>query len=326
MNTRIATLATLLDIRGIDAPDAIQLLPAGTFRAQDGRPHDATGWVMDEKIAARLISQAQARRNPYPIDYEHQTIHAAQNGQPAPAAGWFKDLEWREGSGLWAVNVKWTERARAMIASGEYRYISPVFVYDKAGRILRLLHAALTNDPALDGMTALAALTMQKQEEPLMTEDTLALLGLNHDATSEQIHAAIVELKTRLEEAETQVAALKTSTVPMATVQELQAQVATLNAQVLARDVEDLIKPALADGRLLPSLEDWARELGHSDITALKHYLEHAQPIAALVSTQSEGRAPESTPALSDEELAVCTMLGQSPEDFAAFKAVLNKE
>jgi phage I-like protein len=91
------------------------------------------------------------------VDYEHQTLLAAQNGHPAPAAGWFSKLEWRE-SGLFAIDVEWTERATQMIEGGEYKYISPVFAYDKkTGKVLRLLHAALTNNPALDGMDAVAA-------------------------------------------------------------------------------------------------------------------------------------------------------------------------
>lgn len=45
-----------------------------------------------------------------------------------------------------------SKRAGEMIAADEYRYISCVFAYDKTGRVTRILHAALTNFPALDGM------------------------------------------------------------------------------------------------------------------------------------------------------------------------------
>ncbi|WP_338299071.1 phage protease, partial [Escherichia coli] len=88
------------------------------------------------------------------IDYEHQTLRAVNNGKPAPAAGWFSQVEWREGAGLYAIGVEWTENAAAMIAAGEYKFISPVFGYNKRGEVIELLHAALTNTPALDGMDA----------------------------------------------------------------------------------------------------------------------------------------------------------------------------
>jgi phage I-like protein len=77
-----------------------------------------------------LIAAADARQTPYVIDYEHQTLRSAKNGLPAPASGWFKKLEWREGVGLFAVDVEWTDAAAAAIDAGEYRFISPVFLYD----------------------------------------------------------------------------------------------------------------------------------------------------------------------------------------------------
>ena len=94
------------------------------------------------------------------IDYEHQTLNKATNGQPAPAAGWFKGLEWREGQGLFMVQIEWTERARAMISGGEYRYLSPVFGFDSQTGAVTYIHSvALTNDPALIGLADLAAAT-----------------------------------------------------------------------------------------------------------------------------------------------------------------------
>ena len=63
-----------------------QLLPAGHFKADDGRPHDVAGnhWYIGAEIAARLIAQVDERVNPLVIEYEHQTLNAENNGQPAP--------------------------------------------------------------------------------------------------------------------------------------------------------------------------------------------------------------------------------------------------
>ncbi|ABK45571.1 Mu-like protein prophage I protein-like protein [Magnetococcus marinus MC-1] len=79
------------------------------------------------------------------VDYEHQSMHAEYNGQPAPAAGWIETLEYVAGQGLYAT-VRWTERAKEMIRAGEYRYISPAFNYDnRTGAVSSLISAALTN-------------------------------------------------------------------------------------------------------------------------------------------------------------------------------------
>lgn len=64
------------------------------------------------------------------IDYEHQTDHTSENGQPAPAAGWIRELDVRGGA-LWG-RVEWTAKAAASIAAREYRYISPTFRHTPA--------------------------------------------------------------------------------------------------------------------------------------------------------------------------------------------------
>ncbi|KOP31651.1 mu-like prophage I family protein, partial [Xenorhabdus sp. GDc328] len=151
MKTTLAALTSL--IRG-NHQNEIQLFPAGEFRANDGRPTDCACWVMTREIAEHLIQQVASRATPLVIDYEHQTLRAIKNGKPVPAAGWHHALEWREGEGLYAVNVEWTANASAAIAANEYRFISPVFLYDQQGHVTALLHSALTNTPALDGMDA----------------------------------------------------------------------------------------------------------------------------------------------------------------------------
>ncbi len=154
MNTLVTCNASVLT----GAEKTIRLIPAGNFRATDGRPVGLTGWVMTEANALTIIKAAALRADDFVIDYEHQTLQASKNGQPAPAAGWFKRLEWRAGQGLFAVDVRWTARASAMIIAREYRYISPVFGFDaKTGEVQSLRSAAITNDPALDGLSDITA-------------------------------------------------------------------------------------------------------------------------------------------------------------------------
>lgn len=316
----------------------IQLTPAGLFRARDGRPHDVPAWRIDAAIAARLIARVAARANPLVIDYEHQTLAAEQNGQPAPAAGWFKRLEWREGQGLFAVDVEWTEKAAQMIAAKEYRFISPVLSYDKrTGEVLDLHMAALTNYPAVDGMADLAAraaarfdLTPHHTTEETSTvdrEQLIALLGLATDATDEQIQQALTALKAKADQVgalQGEVAALKAQTpdpakfVPVETVQAIQTELAALKSQITTKEIDDLVAAALADGRLLPAMENWARELGKKDVAALKSYIDAAQPIAALKCTQTGGKAPQGGQAgeLDEAALEVCKQMGVDPAEY----------
>lgn len=153
MPTTIASAVCTFQVQ--PGGSVVQLFPSGQFRAADGRPHELPAWWIDASTAANLIRRASNRQTPFVIDYEHQTLHTEKNGQPAPAAGWFPAIEWRSG-GLFATDVTWTHKAKAMIAAGEYRFISPVFTYSQAtGEIQELLHAGLTNVPAIDGMDQL---------------------------------------------------------------------------------------------------------------------------------------------------------------------------
>lgn len=192
----------------LTATAEIQLTPAGSFRARDGRPQNLPGWTIDAAIAARVIARFNARANRSVIDYEHQTLKTETNGQPAPAAGWFTGLAWREGQGLYATGVEWTDKARAMIEAGEYQYISPVFAYDpRTGEVTDVLMAAVTNYPAIDGMDELTARAAAKfditnpHEEDLTVErvQLIKMLGLKKDASDEDITQAMAALTAAAE-------------------------------------------------------------------------------------------------------------------------------
>lgn len=158
----MSDLATCTASALTGAGKTIRLIPAGLFRTNDGRPAGLAGWMLTASNAGAIIQAAAAQANDLVIDYEHQSMQASKNGQLAPAAGWFKRLEWRDGEGLFAVDVRWTARASEMIVAREYRYISPVFSFDpKTGEVTRLFSAALTNTPALDGLTDIAAAKRQ---------------------------------------------------------------------------------------------------------------------------------------------------------------------
>jgi phage I-like protein len=291
-----------------DADGAIQLFPAGQFDAPRGALRGQGPWKLDAPSAQRLISAVARRTNPILIDYEHQSLLVAENGKPVPAAGWIEpaSLQWREGEGLFAAEVKWTGAASAHIAADEYRYLSPVFSYNADGVVLDILSVALTNNPAIDGMRAVTVaaasfFALTPPHEDPMNKALLALLGLPEDADEAAVLAAATALKAGADQVaalSTQVAALKAQTpdpakfVPIESVKALQTELAALSATVNADKISKLIEPALADGRLLPAQKDWAESLGKSNFAALSAYLDTAQPIAALSGLQTGGKVP----------------------------------
>lgn len=339
-----------------DANGWQQLLPAGLFRAVDGRPFDVPGnhWFIDADVAAHLIALANQRTNDLVIDYEHQTLKAEENGEPAPASGWFKTMEWREGSGLW-IKPKWTPRATDFIKNGEYKYLSAVFPYDPTtGKPLRLHSAALVNRPGIDGMQAVEALAALSLSNPTLdpnkTEHSmdellkamLAQLGIvvedGKAPNNAAVLAALSELQTKAGSADTlatEVVALKAGNtlpivdpakyVPVEAVHQLHAQIAVLSAEGASTQLDQVIDKAKQEGRLVPAMEAWARDLGKQDLAALQSFLDKSQPIAALAAMQTTGKKPDADnpdplATLSADEKSMCLAMGISEEDFLKTK------
>lgn len=148
--TAVALLTLAL---ALQATADAHLLPVGEFVGRDGRPGKGLTWTLSDQQGRTLAAKLTARhaRVQFNLDYEHQSMLSEQNGQPAPASGWATAFEWRDGVGLFALNVQWTARAKEMIEAGEYKYISPVIVYDKeTGQVIDVLNASLVNIPNLD--------------------------------------------------------------------------------------------------------------------------------------------------------------------------------
>ena len=326
---------------GGPAPGRIQLFPAGEFSARDGRPGTLKGvkakaWTLTFDDAAAVIARWRQRETPLVVDYEHQTINAAENGKPAPAAGWIESLE-AGPDGLYAT-VKWTDAARAFIQADEYRYISPVFSFDpETGAVLELKSAALTNYPALDGMDAVTA---RAEDDPPMKNETLEALrhffGLAADADED---AALAALKAQ-GDGQTLTAMLTAAKeaipdpskyVPAAILTAAQEKNAALAAKVEELEGESTlaaltaeIDAALADGRLPKACEAWAKATAKTNPEAIKGYIASAVPVAALTSTQTGGTPPAGAPhtaALTDEEKYAAKAAGISETDFLAAKA-----
>jgi phage I-like protein len=307
----------------------IHLFPDGPFRAHDGRPaKPLSAWQMDAAIAQQVQARFTARGRPLVVDYEHQTLKTETNGQPAPAAGWIDRLEWRPGVGLVGL-TRWTRQAQDWITSDPpaYGFSSPFFSYEpRAGAVIELFHAALTNDPAVDalqGVVARAAARFALLTEVVMDTELLTLLNLPADADAAAVRTAVATLQQALTTAETATAALRQQLAaqpPLDALNELRQLVATLQAQRLQDERTALVTAACADGRLLgEAMIAWARA-ETTPLEALTAYLAAATPVAALTRQQTAaavaGASSRST--LTDEQQAVATRLGLSVTDYLA--------
>ncbi|WP_035481460.1 phage protease [Gallaecimonas xiamenensis] len=338
---------------------SVQLLPDGPFKAKDGRPHDVPGgqWLMDAAAWQMLKADAAERTNDYHFDYEHQTLRTADNGQPAPAAGWINPaaLRYEPGQGLFADNVQWTPKAEQMIGEGEYRYISAVFAYDKAtGRPQQLLHVALTNNPAVDGMKAIAALTAQTPTPQPPPGDSamnealkklLAALGISidgvdlNDAEAAQglVDKALSAIKGMTDQSTSDKQAVADLTaklesgidhsqyVPVGVYQELLAKFKDTATHAGTAALTAAIEQAEKDGRIYGAKDRaWLEGVGKNQgLAALTAQLDGRPAIAALTATQTTAKPQhddKGLAVLTAEDKAVAKLLGITEEDFAKQK------
>lgn len=302
-------------------------------------------WRLTAQGAHRLMEVFARQKLKMVVDYEHATLKAVTTGQPNPAAAWITGLTFVSGGdepGLYA-DMDWTPTAAAMVAKGEYRYISPVFLFDKdTGDVMALQNVAITNTPALNTdalpelQAQLSALAHQfstppekgNQQEPSM-KLLLAALGLSAVASEEAGLAALTALQGQVAGLNAQVAELKgkqfdpAQHIPLSEHKKVADQLAALTVAAETAEHTTLMTAALADARILPAnAEYWKKQ----PLAALKSFLADAKPLAAaLTATQTGGNPPggqQQLAVLSAEDEAVCKQLGLKPDDYIKNKAV----
>ncbi|KAA8702870.1 MULTISPECIES: phage protease [Pseudomonas] len=303
------------------APEWVELIPPGpNVTGRDGRQ-----WLFDEQAGTLVQSSFHGRAIDLPIDWEHATQHRASKGESAPAAGWIKQLELRNGA-LWGL-VDWTPRASEQVINREYRFLSPVFDFDPdTTRIARLVSAGLTNKPNF-------LLTALNQENTEVTPVTLSpalltALGLPATATEEQALAATAQLKATAQATNTEKPNLE-QFMPRADYDSVLLR-ATNAEQALAdqkktehnKQVDALITSATQAGKITPATADYHRAACQDEtgLARFKAFVD-AAPVVAAPSNLDERKHDKTTTALNSEEQHVAKLLDMSEADFIKGKA-----
>lgn len=272
------------------APSEIQIIPFGRHQTDKGT------FVLDEAGMSEIISEFEGRKNDMVIDYEHQTLGGAE----APAAGWIKRLMNRGANGLWAC-VEWTSRAKTYLGGREYRYLSPVFLKTETGdRVVQLINAALTNQPAIDGMVPVinsrsAMGNPKKEGGQKMDKILLEALGIEDTADSmERALTAIGAMRATLEgvREELGIGADAASSELLGTlvamrqshdqISGLAGRVYELEALLTGREADELVTLAMREGKLTPAQKDWARQYAESDPEGFRVFAAKAARLVPL--------------------------------------------
>lgn len=320
MSKRCFSLPGLaLNFAGADAPEWIELIPAGPrILGRDGR-----WWTMPD--AGAVVSRFDPAKEPQ-IDIEHSSQMLAPQGMPAPAVGWVKALEVREGA-VWG-RIEWTQKGAELVGGRAYRYLSPVFRFDPAtNEISEFVCAGLTNNPNLE----MAALNSAGMETETMDKTILDALGLPGAASVADAMTAIAALKS-----EKQIALNAAqhpdpaNWVPRADHQLALNRIGEFETADKARaeaEAVGAVDAAITEGKISPASRDYhlATCRAEGGLDRFKTFVA-AQPVIAGKSGLDGKDPAQQLGKLNPEELAVCRQLGMSAEDFAAARAAEGKE
>ena len=322
------------------APEEVQLIPYGTHETAAG------SFTLDAEAAASVIAEFRSRANQSVIDYEHQTL----TGDEAPAAGWIEELIDRGEQGVWG-RVRWTDRARAYIASGEYRYMSPVFLVRASdSRVARFINAALTNQPAIDGMCPLDADDAGQIESPLVgplvgplggqqmkgdesMQKVLEALGLPQDATEQQAVDALAALSAsadqashykRLidlmgldtpsdEEVEGTLMAMKQATDALT---EALARASELEAKLRGYEAEQMVAVAMKEGRISPAQRQWAVGYAEGSPEAFRAFVAKSPVVVPMGEHEGAHHAHHTRVSMDSTQRVVNEALGLADETY----------
>lgn len=300
---------------GPTPPDWIQLLPPGpTIQGSDGRV-----WTLPDPQP--LIAAFTARNKPLVIDWEHSSEHRAPQGLDAPAAGWIDQIEDRAGA-IWG-HVEWTPKAAQQIAAREYRFLSPVFTYQKTdARIIELISAGLTNQPNLN----LTALNREESPMPLPValcraleipedaDETTALQqvkALNAGLKDAQARAATPPLERFIPRADYDAALNRASAAEQ--------KLADLEQERRDQAIETALNAALQAGQICPATVEFYRTSCRQEggLQAFQDFLKTAPKV--LGDPPALNGKPPTAAASSPELSAVTALFGHSVEDLNTY-------
>lgn len=209
-------------------PSKVRLFKAGANKTAKGTFNYNPSLIKELKQ-----NQAQDGRDRLPIDVAHLSLSDSQLPDSHISIGWF-ELEYKS-DGIWASNIKWTEKGRSYIENKEFRFISPAFRANKKNEIVYIDNFAVTNEPATYSPIPLTTASKQNNKEiKTMSEITEDKTSEADKQIVELAAETVVEVPAEEESEESEDTQLE-EVEPEAKdkmIEDLTAQVATLQAQL----------------------------------------------------------------------------------------------
>lgn len=157
----------------------VMLTPVGEF--QGSTPE---GGAITEKIDADSLTKMAEQTEEILLDRDHASMRKTAE-RDTSALGWISNLkavtDAGDMSGLYGV-IRWTAEGLRLAKDRVYRFLSPVFELDAAGRAVKLVNVALTNRPALrmppilNGEAEQKTISITEKDSRMNEEDIVKLV------------------------------------------------------------------------------------------------------------------------------------------------------
>ncbi|WP_434361051.1 phage protease [Parasalinivibrio latis] len=326
MKTQTLTLSTDLtalaaNTAGSGASVWAEFIPSGTeIIGRDGR-----NWVNDAPSA--IVAAFAENGADLPIDIEHATEIKGKAGEPAPAVGWIKALQAREGGAIWGL-VEWNDTGRELVDQKAYRYLSPVFTFDiNSKRILQLYSAGLTNQPNLH-LTALNRRNIPDREESMPLPLAICTaLALPPEATEAQAVSAISRLNddkaTALNQAQNpsidKFVPRADHDAALNRAKEAERELKAVREAAIDQQVEDALDRALVAGVITPSTVEYHRACCKEE-GGLARFEAYAATAPIVGGDSGLDNRVRNTLSLTEEDRIACRLLGIEEDAYSAAK------
>ena len=247
-----------------------------------------------------------------------------------------------EKDGLLRFRVQWNDLAKTLLREKIFRYFSPVIRGLKNGP-LRITSVALENEPAINGLDALAASARpgpddinqlqqgketgmeKKQEEPIESEvkeeavrppepelvrEIRQILGLDEKTEASVL---LLTLKTAMEKA-------KAAEQLRDELEHANAVISELRRKEEERKKLELLDQGVREGKITPATRPWWEKL---DCVQLSAHLPQAPVLIRQGAMERDMLVPD-TGALTAEDREVCRLFGFPEEEYLRFRNKMN--
>ncbi len=272
----------------------IKIIPIGSYPFHHNGAHDVTREHVDQMVANFKSTEKELL-----IDWEHQSLWGNTK-----AAGWITDIEARE-DGLYCKYPEFTKTAKAQIDDREYRYFSPVYKLESINKNGESIGAivdsvAITNRPYFDNEIDHIGNSESTGEsdhneirntpknhsiDMKLNKEALAKLGLDENATEEQVNDAILNSAEPTAEETTE----EPEEVITNSSEEMPQWAKDLNKKFDAQEkanqaaqVDALINSAITDGKIAPADKPAWEAKANSDFAGAKKLLDERKKNSAM--------------------------------------------